>query len=107
MGLVRRACPGPVRRAVRRFVMRFVRGLVVRLTTRFARRAVRLMRLGRRRPVTIMMVGRPGMGFCLVHKDDGRSGGRHAHESGESEEEGTTADLLRLGRGTHKASPKG
>ena len=100
--LVRRARPGPMRRTVGRFVMRFVRGLVVR----FARRAVRLMRLGRRRPVTIMMVGRPGMGFCLVHKDDGRSGGRHAHERGQTEEEGTTADLLRLGRGVHKASPK-
>ena len=104
MGLVRRACPGPVRRAVRRFVMRLVRGLVVRLTTRLARRPVRP---GGRRPVAVMMVGRPGMGFRLFHEDDSRSGGRHAHERGQTEEEGTTADLLRLGRGTHKASPKG
>jgi len=95
-----------MRRSVRRLMRRLVPRAVRRTMRRSVRRAVRLMRLGRRRPVTIMMVGRPGMGFCLVHKDDGRSGGRHAHESGESEEEGTTADLLRLGRGVHKASPK-
>ena len=67
--------------------------------------AIRLVGRTVRRP---MMVGAAmrRAGFRFFHEDDGRSGGSHAHERGEAEEEGTTADLLRLGRGVHKASPK-
>ena len=65
------------------------------------------MRLVRRtmRPVVVGAAMRR-TGFRFFHEDDGRSGGSHAHERGEAEKEGTTADLLRLGRGVHKASPK-
>ena len=110
-----------MRRPVRRTVMRSGAGAVrsvVRLgrTVRPVAGAVPAMRLmpgtamrlvGRtmRRPVVVgAAVRRAGLRF--FHENDGRSGGSHAHERGETEKEGTTADLLRLGRGVHKASPK-
>ena len=111
-----------MRRPVRRTVMRSGAGAVrsvVRLgrTVRPVAGAVPAMRLmpgaamrlvGRtvRRPV-VVGAAMWRTGFRFFHEDDGRSGGSHAHERGETEEEGTAADLLRLGRGTHKASPKG
>ena len=67
--------------------------------------AMRLVRRTVRRPVVVGAAMRR-TSFRFFHEDDGRSGGSHAHESGEAEKEGTTADLLRLGRGVHKASPK-
>ena len=67
--------------------------------------AMRLVGRTVRRPVVVGAAMRR-TGFRFFHEDDGRSGGSHAHERGEAEKEGTTADLLRLGRGVHKASPK-
>ena len=67
--------------------------------------AMRLVGRTVRRPVVVGAAMRR-TGFRLFHEDDGRSGHGHAHERGEAEKEGTTADLLRLGRGVHKASPK-
>ena len=110
-----------MRRPVRRTVMRSGAGAMrsaVRSgrTVRPVAGAVPAMRLmpgtamrlvGRtvRRPVVVGAAMRR-TGFRFFHEDDGRSGGSHAHERGEAEKEGTTADLLRLGRGVHKASPK-
>ena len=103
-----------MRRPVRRTVMRSA----VRLgrTVRPVAGAVPAMRLmpgaamrlvGRtvRRPVVVGAAMRR-TGFRFFHEDDGRSGHGHTDERGEAEKEGTTADLLRLGRGVHKASPK-
>ena len=67
--------------------------------------AMRLVRRTVRRPVVVGAAMRR-TGFRFFHEDDCRSGHGHTDERGETEEEGTTADLLRLGRGVHKASPK-
>ena len=116
LGAMRRLVPRVMRRPVRRLVMRpgaRLMGWPVRRVVRLAARlgvwlmARPLGAMGRtvRRPVVVgAAMRRTGLGF--FHEDDGRSGGSHAHERGEAEEEGTTADLLRLGRGVHKASPK-
>ena len=112
--VMRRPVPRAVRRAMRpvgrmmRLVARLrVMGLMVRLGVRplVARLVMRLVGRTVRRPVVVGAAMRR-TGFRFFHEDDGRSGGSHAHERGEAEEEGTTADLLRLGRGVHKASPK-
>ena len=103
-----------MRRPVRRTVMRSGAGAMrsaVRSgrTVRPVAGAMPAMRLmpgaAMRRPVVVGAAMRR-TGFRFFHEDDGRSGGSHAHERGEAEKEGTTADLLRLGRGVHKASPK-
>ena len=68
--------------------------------------AMRLVGRTVRRPVVVGAAMRR-TGFRFFHEDDGRSGHGHTDERGEAEKEGTAADLLRLGRGVHKASPKG
>ena len=111
-----------VRRPVRRTVMRSGAG-AMRSAVRSGRTvrpvagampAMRLMPgaamrlVGRtvRRPVVVGAAMRR-TGFRFFHEDDGRSGRSHAHERGEAKEKGTAAYLLRLGRGVHRASPKG
>jgi hypothetical protein len=88
MGLVRRA---------RRLVVMLARRLMMRLA-----RPVGLAR----RPVSVMMRRGPGLSLGLFHENDSRSGRSHANKGGEAEEKRTTAYLLRLGRGVHRASPK-
>jgi len=63
---------------------------------------VRLVGRAMRRPVMGPVVRRAG--FSLFHEDDGRSGYGHAHEGSETEEEGTAAYLLGLGRAVHSIS---
>jgi len=108
-----RAMRWPVRRAVRlgsgavRSVMRHWR--TVRPVA-WAVPAVRLMPgptmrlVGRamRRSVVGPVVRRAG--FSLFHENDGWSGHGHAHEGGETKEEGTAAYLLGLGRAVHSIS---
>ena len=74
--------------------MRLMPGATMRLVGRTVRRSVVVGAAMRR------------TGFRFFHEDNGRSGHGHTYERGETEKEGTTADLLRLGRGVHKASPK-
>lgn len=109
-----------MRRPVRRPVKRTVRGPMAGPVRRAVRPMRRVMRLGvpgammrlMVRPLVVMRramgaVRGPvvrGAGFRLFHENDGRSGHGHSRESGETEEKGTTADLLRLGSGIHRDS---
>ena len=100
---VRRLVMGPGART--RLRMRLARRLVVMLARRLMMRLARPVGLARR-PVSVMMRRGPRLSLGLFHEDDGRSGGSHAHERGETEEEGTTAYLLRLGSIAHVVPPK-
>ena len=98
----------PVGRMMRLVARLRVMGLMVRLGVRplVSRLVMRLVGRTVRRPVVVGAAMRRA-GFRFFHEDDGRSGRSHAQQGGHAKEEGAAAHLWRLGRGTHKASPKG
>jgi hypothetical protein len=117
---MRRLMPG-VMRLVMRLGLGMVRLRMVRpwfggmrlwvVWLRMVRLGVRPLMLG----LGVRLVGRMvmrrrwrrrGNGFCLP-RNKNRGGRSHAQQGGHAKEEGAAAHLWRLGRGTHKASPKG